>query len=50
VAAPTAGRSAPDTPAGRGFRLNDHTWLDAGTLRCGITDAFARQLGGEPVD
>ena len=37
-------------PAGRGFRVDDHTWLDAGTLRCGITRAFAARLGGGPVD
>lgn len=38
------------TPAGRGFRVDDHTWLDAGTLRCGITRAFAAHLGPGPVD
>ncbi len=49
-AAPTAGRVAPVTPAGRGFRVDDHTWLDAATLRCGITQAFADHLGPGPVD
>lgn len=48
--APVAGRSAPVTPAGRGFRVDDHTWLDAATLRCGITRAFADLLGSGPVD
>ncbi len=49
-AAPVAGRVAAATPAGRGFRVDDHTWLDAGTLRCGITAAFAARLGSGPVD
>ena len=48
--APATCRSAPVVPAGRGFRVDDHTWLDAGTLRCGITRAFAARLGGGPVD
>ena len=48
--ASVAGRAAPVTPAGVGTKVDDHTWLDATTLRCGITRAFAAHLGGEPVD
>jgi glycine cleavage system H lipoate-binding protein len=46
------GRSAPllRTAAGRGVKVDDHTWLDATTMRCGITTAFARELGPGPVD
>lgn len=48
--APVAGRTAPVVPTGRGFRIDDHTWLDAASLRCGITRAFAGRLGHGPVD
>lgn len=38
------------TAAGRGVKVDDHVWLDATTMRCGITAAFARELGPGPVD
>lgn len=37
-------------PAGRGVRVEDHVWVDAATLRTGITKAFAAHLGAGPVD
>jgi glycine cleavage system H lipoate-binding protein len=42
--------AAPPVPAGRGVRVDDHVWLDATTLRAGITRAFAEHLGSGPVD